>query len=143
MANLTTSAQRTQLTLQAVQDLEKIFQDNDIEFFRTGANLNTITYVVGEIDDKEVYGSIKFTLHKSDYDLDEEIEEYEMLLEERDKKAKEKELRNKKALKDREERARKAAEKKEIEERAKEKRRKALEEHRAALESAENSIHDY
>ena len=143
MANLTTSAQRTQLTLQAVQDLEKIFQDNDIEFFRTGANLNTITYVVGEIDGKEVYGSIKFTLHKNDYDLDEEIEEYEMLLEERDKKAKEKELRNKKALKDREERARKAAEKKEIEERAKEKRRKALEEHRAALESAENSIHDY
>ena len=143
MANLTTSAQTTQLTLQAVQDLEKIFQDNDIEFFRTGANLNTITYVVGEIDGKEVYGSIKFTLHKNDYDLDEEIEEYEMLLEERDKKAKEKELRNKKALKDREERARKAAEKKEIEERAKEKRRKALEEHRAALESAENSIHDY
>lgn len=143
MANLTTSAQRTQLTLQAVQDLEKIFQDNDIEFFRTGANLNTITYVVGEIDGKEVYGSIKFTLHKNDYDLDEEIEEYEMLLEERDKKAKEKELRNKKALKDREERARKAAEKKEIEERAKEKRRKALEEHRTALESAENSIHDY
>ena len=88
MANLTTSAQRTQLTLQAVQDLEKIFQDNDIEFFRTGANLNTITYVVGEIDGKEVYGSIKFTLHKNDYDLDEEIEEYEMLLEERDKKAK-------------------------------------------------------
>lgn len=143
MANLSITTQRNQLTLQAVQDLEKIFQDNDIEFFRTGANLNTITYVVGEIDGKEVYGSIKFTLHKSDYDLDEEIEEYEMLLEERDKKAKEKELRNKKALKDREERARKAAEKKEIEERAKEKRRKALEEHRAALESAENSIHDY
>lgn len=135
MASVT--AMRNELTKRCMVELEDIFRDADIEFYRTGANFNTITYLAGEINGKEVYGSIKFTLHKEDYNLDDEIEEYELLYEDRNKKAQEKQLRDRKALKDKEERIRKAAEKKEIEAKAREKKIRSLEERRAALEKEE------
>lgn len=124
MASIT--AQRAELTADKVKWLEDILNEAGVEFFRTGSNLATITFDCGEIEGKPVYGSIKFTLHKTDYNLDDEIEEFEMLLEEKKKKAEEKRRRDAKALKDKAAKEAKAAEKKAIEEREKEKRREYL-----------------
>ena len=124
MASIT--AQRAALTAERVKWLEEIFNNAGVEYFRTGNNLATMTFECGEIEGKPVYGSIKFTLHKADYNLDDEIEEFEMLLEEKEKKAEEKRRRDAKALKDKAAREAKAAEKKALEEKGREKRREYL-----------------
>lgn len=124
MASIT--AQRATLTAERVKWLEEIFNNAGVEYFRTGNNLATMTFECGEIEGKPVYGSIKFTLHKADYNLDDEIEEFEMLLEEKEKKAEEKRRRDEKALKDKAAREAKAAEKKALEEKEREKRREYL-----------------
>lgn len=124
MASIT--AQRAALTADRVKWLEEIFNNAGVEYFRTGSNLATMTFECGEIEGKPVYGSIKFTLHKADYNLDDEIEEFEMLLEEKEKKAEEKKRRDAKALKDKAMREARAAEKKAIEDRKREKRKEAL-----------------
>ena len=124
MASIT--AQRAALTAERVKWLEEIFNNAGVEYFRTGDNLATMTFECGEIEGKPVYGSIKFTLHKADYNLDNKIEEFEMLLEEKEKKAEEKRRRDAKALKDKAAREAKAAEKKALEEKEKEKRREYL-----------------
>lgn len=124
MASIT--EQRTELSLKKVKELEDLFYNAGIEFFRTDSNFNTLTYECGEIEGKPVYGSIKFTLHKDDYNLDDKIEEFEMFFEERKQKQKEKEKKKasqekKKVLKEA-----KAAEKKAIEEKEKERRKAYL-----------------
>lgn len=124
MASIT--AQRAALTAERVKWLEEIFNNAGVEYFRTGNNLATMTFECGEIEGKPVYGSIKFTLHKADYNLDDEIEEFEMLLEEKEKKAEEKRRRDAKALKDKAAKEAKAAEKKALEEKEREKRREYL-----------------
>ena len=124
MASIT--AQRAALTAERVKWLEEIFNNAGVEYFRTGNNLATMTFECGEIEGKSVYGSIKFTLHKADYNLDDEIEEFEMLLEEKEKKAEEKRRRDAKALKDKAAKEVKAAEKKALEEKEREKRREYL-----------------
>ena len=124
MASIT--AQRAALTAEKVAWIEDIFYKAGVEFFRTGSNLATLTFDCGEIDGKPVYGSIKFTLHKADYNLDDEIEEFEMLLEEKKKKAIEKEKREEKQAKDKAAKEAKAAEKKALEEKKKEERREYL-----------------
>lgn len=124
MASIT--AQRATLTAERVKWLEEIFNNAGVEYFRTGDNLATMTFECGEIEGKPVYGSIKFTLHKADYNLDNEIEEFEMLLEEKEKKAEEKRRRDAKALKNKAAREAKAAEKKALEEKEREKRREYL-----------------
>ena len=124
MASIT--AQRAALTAERVKWLEEIFNNAGVEYFRTGNNSATITFECGEIESKPDYGSIKFTLHKADYNLDDEIEEFEMLLEEKEKKAEEKRRRDAKALKDKTAREAKAAEKKALEEKEREKRREYL-----------------
>ena len=124
MASIT--AQRAALTAERVKWLEEIFNNAGVEYFRTGNNLATMTFECGEIEGKPVYGSIKFTLHKADYNLDDEIEEFEMLLEEKEKKAEEKRRRDAKVLKDKAAREAKAAEKKALEEKEREKRREYL-----------------
>lgn len=124
MASIT--AQRATLTAERVKWLEEIFNNAGVEYFRTGDNLTTMTFECGEIEGKPVYGSIKFTLHKADYNLDDKIEEFEMLLEEKEKKAEEKRRRDAKALKDKAAKEAKAAEKKALEEKEREKRREYL-----------------
>ena len=124
MASIT--AQRATLTAERVKWLEEIFNNAEVEYFRTGNNLATMTFECGEIEGKPVYGSIKFTLHKADYNLDDEIEEFEMLLEEKEKKAEEKRRRDAKALKDKAAKEAKAAEKKALEEKERERRREYL-----------------
>lgn len=125
MASIT--AQRNELSAKVVADLENLFTDNGWEIYRTGSNMNTITFEAGEIEGKTVYGSVKFTLHKDVYNLDDEIEEFEMLLEEKKEKAKEKARRDAKAAKEKEARAAKQAERQAIEERKREKRKQYLE----------------
>ena len=124
MASIT--AQRATLTAERVKWLEEIFNNAGVEYFRTGNNLATMTFECGEIEGKPVYGSIKFTLHKADYNLDDEIEEFEMLLEEKKKKAIEKEKREEKQAKDKAAKEAKAAEKKALEEKKKEERKEYL-----------------
>ena len=60
-----------------VQRIEKCFTEEFGDIFRTGDNFNTLTFEVGEFGGKELYGSVKFTLHKPTYNLDEEIEVFE------------------------------------------------------------------
>lgn len=124
MASVT--AQRATLTAEKVKWIEEIFSKAGIEYFRTGNNLSTLTFDCGEIEGKPVYGSIKFTLHKADYNLDDEIEEFEMLLEEKEKKAEEKKKREARALKDKAAREARLAEKKALEEKERTKRREFL-----------------
>lgn len=125
MASIT--AQRTELSGKVVEKLEALFTDNGWEIYRTGSNMNTITFEAGEIEGKPVYGSVKFTLHKDAYNLDDEIEEFEMLLEEKKIKAEEKARRDAKAKKEREAKEAKMAERQALEEKKKEKRRQYLE----------------
>lgn len=81
--------QRNNLSKKIVSEIEEMFIKNGYEIFRTGDNLSTITIPCGEIAGKELYGSWKFTLHKADYDLDDEIEAFEDKLARDEKKTKE------------------------------------------------------
>lgn len=48
------------------------------EIFRTGENVQTFTFLAGTLEDgTDVYGSLKLTLHKAGYNLDDEIEKFE------------------------------------------------------------------
>ena len=87
MAN--TTEQRNAITTAMVAKLEDMFNaEFNNEIYRTGDNLSTITFEAGEVDGQPVYGSVKFTLHKSNYDLDDEIEKYYAKEEEKALKAK-------------------------------------------------------
>ena len=65
--------------------LEKEFGD----VFQTNDNYATLTFEVGEFKGTELFGSVKFTLHKEDYDLDEAIEIFEDFDMMREKRAEE------------------------------------------------------
>ena len=69
-----------------VDRIEQCLAEEFGDIFRTGDNFNTLTFEVGEFDGKDLYGSIKFTLHKPSYNLDEEIEVFEDFYEMRAKK---------------------------------------------------------
>lgn len=124
MASIT--AQRAALAAEKVAWIEDILYKAGVEFYRTGNNLSTLTFDCGEIEGKPVYGSIKFTLHKPDYNLDDEIEEFELLLEDRKKKAENKQKKEEKAEKDKMAREAKVAERKALAEKRKEARREFI-----------------
>ena len=99
--------ERNKKTASIMERLERILSEEFGEIFRTGANLNTITFCVSEEGETETFGSVKFTLHKTNYNLDDEIEEFEDF---REQKLKAEELKaQKKALKERDEAAKAAA----------------------------------
>lgn len=87
MSKLSITAQRNLLTKSNVERIESILTEAGLEYFRTEANFQTITFEAGEIDGKPVYASLKLTLHKADYSLDDAIEEYELNLEDKTQKA--------------------------------------------------------
>lgn len=121
-----TRAQREAISIECVKELEEMLFHAKGEIFRTCDNMNTITWQVSSDEGKPIYGSIKFTLHKDDYDLDNKIEEFEYYDAERKKKA---ELEKKKeALRkaEQEKKKAKAAEKKSLEEKEKKKRQEYL-----------------
>lgn len=76
---MTETAIRNELTTKAVANLEKVLTDAGINVTKT-KDFQTLTFEVGQVDsgtkNYTAFGSIKFTLHKSDFDLDEAIYEY-------------------------------------------------------------------
>lgn len=79
MAKMTETAIRSAMTVEAVAKLEKTLTDAGYTVTKT-KDFQTLTFEVGQVDNGTknytAYGSIKFTLHKSDFDLDEAIYEY-------------------------------------------------------------------
>jgi hypothetical protein len=73
-----------------VERIEKCLSKEFGDIFHTGDNFNTLTFEVGEFGGKELLGSVKFTVHKESYNLDEEIEVFEDFYEMRMKKLLEK-----------------------------------------------------
>lgn len=61
--------------------LRDTFED-DIFFTN---DFQTLTFDCGEIEGETRYGSVKFTLHKAGWDLDDAIEEFEERLEKEEK----------------------------------------------------------
>lgn len=98
MANMTETAIRSEMTTAMVTKLIDILNDAGLTVTRT-KDFQTLTFKVGEVKsgskDYDAYGSIKFTLHKSDFDLDDAIYEYEDKVTMTEKRAKE--LADKKA----------------------------------------------
>ena len=91
MAKMTETAIRNELTTSAVAKLYDVLIDAGYAVDRT-KDLQTITFEVGQVDNGTknytAYGSIKFTLHKSDFVLDDDIKDYEATVKEREDKAK-------------------------------------------------------
>jgi len=89
---MTKMEKKAYTTKRVMEWLEDTLRKGGVEIYRTGDNLNTITFAISDLleDEEDVYGSIKFTLHKEGFDLDAEIEEFELVLEEKEKKEKEK-----------------------------------------------------
>ena len=86
MANST--EQRKRITDETMNKLEEAMQAIYPEIYFTGDNTNTISFVAGQVNGEDVYGSIKFTLHKANWNLDDEILKYDAKVEERELKAK-------------------------------------------------------
>jgi hypothetical protein len=109
MAKMTETAIRNELTVKAVAQLAEILTNAGIEVTRT-KDFQTLTYKVGEVDNGTkqytAYGSIKFTLHKSDFDLDDAVYEYNDKVEMTEKRKTE--LAEKKAKAEADRQARKA-----------------------------------
>lgn len=69
--------ERNKFSATIVERIEKCLAAEFGDIFRTGDNFNTLTFEVGEFNGNELYGSVKFTLHKPTYNLDDEIEVFE------------------------------------------------------------------
>ena len=124
MANM--NEMRANLTKEFVDKLEALFTEAGLAPFKTGATYNQFSFEFDPLTDdgEPLYGSVKFTLHKGNWDWYKEKESYEMYMEERELKAKAKVERDKEALAKRAEReaklAAKAAHDAEVERRRKE-----------------------
>lgn len=109
MAKMTETAIRNELTIATVNKLYETLVDAGFVVDRT-KDLQTLTFEVGAVDsgtkNYTAYGSVKFTLHKSDFVLDDAINEYEATVKEREEKAKL--LAEKKALAEKERAEKKA-----------------------------------
>ena len=91
MAKMTETAIRNELTTTTVAKLYDTLVNAGFVVDRT-KDLQTLTFEVGDVDNGTkaytAYGSVKFTLHKSDFVLDDAIKEYEATVNEREEKAK-------------------------------------------------------
>ena len=63
---------------------DALSQALDTDIFFTN-DFQTLTFDCGEIEGETRYGSVKFTLHKAGWDLDDAIEEFEERLEKEEK----------------------------------------------------------
>ena len=108
MAKMTETAIRTNLTTEAVAKLITVLTEAGYDVTRTN-DLQTITFPVGQVDNGTknytAYGSIKFTLRKGDFDLTAAEDEYELLVDEREMKSKERAEKKAKAEADKAARA--------------------------------------
>ena len=109
MAKMTETAIRSELTNKAVTALIETLTNAGYTVTRT-KDFQTLTFEVGNVDsgtkNYTAYGSIKFTLHKSDFVLEDAVFEYNDKVEQTEKRAKE--LAEKKAKAEADRQARKA-----------------------------------
>ena len=121
---------RQELTTNAVNGLFEALEQAGYEPVRT-KDLQTITFMVGEVNSDtnkySAYGSIKFTLHKADFDIDDAQDEYEDTVAMKAKKAADKEKKKKETEKKKARTAAKKAEKEKLKEAVKEEIKKELE----------------
>jgi hypothetical protein len=99
--------EKAKFSAEIVNRIENCLKEEFGDIFHTGDNYNTLTFEVGSFGGSDLYGSVKFTLHKPTYDIDFEIEEFEDFFEMREKAAKEaekKRLAKEAAEKEKEER---------------------------------------
>ena len=86
----TETAIRNELTTKAVANLMDALTSAGFKVERT-KDFQTLTYEVGTVDsgtkNYTAYGSVKFTLHKSDFNLDDAIFEYTDKVEQTNKRA--------------------------------------------------------
>ena len=91
MAKMTETAIRNELTIKAIANLIDTLTKAGYDVTRT-KDLQTLTFTVGEVDNGTkqytAYGSVKFTLHKSDFVLEDAKYDYEAVVQERADKAK-------------------------------------------------------
>lgn len=116
---------RNRITQEHVNKIDELLWNSGYMTYRTGDNLNTVTI---EIEDGEetYYASLKFTLHKENYNLEEQIENYNMVLEEKKIKDKLKKERREKEAKEKEAKLKKQEERKNQLAAAREKRKGLL-----------------
>lgn len=134
MAKLSSTEQRKKITSEIMDKLFGLIQQGlDCDVFFTGENFNTLTFYAGDVDNKETYGSIKFTLHKSNYNLDDEIEKYELFREERELKDKARAEAKAEKLRKAEEKAEKAAQREAAKAQSVEKTRSNIEALKASI----------
>lgn len=101
---------RYELTDKLIEKIQDILDNAGLgDIYRTGENMNTFTFLAGEIKGKEVYASLKLTLHKNSYNLDDEIEKFEEVYAEKENKKKLKEEKKAVAAKEAERKEKKYA----------------------------------
>ena len=127
--------QRNEITRNIMDKLAEVLSPIFGDIFYTGENFNTITFSAGEVDGKETFGSIKFTLHKANYNLDDEIDKYELFREERELKEKLKAEKKKEQLKKAQEKQAKIAKREQ-------EKGKMLDKTRASIEQMKMSINN-
>ena len=69
--------ERAKFSAGIVERIESALAKEFGDIYRTSDNYNTLTFEVGQFKDQDLYGSVKFTLHKPSYNLDDEIEIFE------------------------------------------------------------------
>lgn len=88
---MTETAIRNEMTTSAVAKLYETLTNAGYTVTRT-KDLQTLTFEVGKVDsgtkNYTAYGSVKFTLHKSDFNLEDAAFEYEDTVQTREAKAK-------------------------------------------------------
>ena len=86
----TETAIRNEITTATVAKLIEVLESAGFDVTRTN-DLQTLSFPVGTVDNGtknyEAFGSIKFTLRKSDFNLTDASDEYELLVQEREDKA--------------------------------------------------------
>lgn len=82
--------ERAKFSAGIVERIESALAKEFGDIYRTSDNYNTLTFEVGQFKDQDLYGSVKFTLHKPSYNLDDEIEIFEDFYAMREKQTAEK-----------------------------------------------------
>lgn len=82
--------ERAKFSAGIVERIESALAKEFGDIYRTSDNYNTLTFEVGQFKNQDLYGSVKFTLHKPSYNLDDEIEIFEDFYAMREKQTAEK-----------------------------------------------------
>lgn len=86
---MTETAIRNELTLNAVAKVAEALEAAGLTVTKT-KDFQTLTFEVGQVDSGTkqytAYGSVKFTLHKSDFNLDDAVWEYNDKVEQTEKR---------------------------------------------------------